>query len=104
MIESRTCAKCKADFQIQAEDFEFYKKISVPAPTWCPDCRMQRRMSFRNERGLHRRKCDATGKDIVSIYRPDAPCTVYSHDYWWSDAWDPMQYGQEYDFSRPFFE
>lgn len=65
---------------------------------------MQRRMAFRNERGLHKRKCSATGKDIVSIYRPDAPYMVYSPEYWWSDAWDPMQYGQEYDFSRPFFE
>ena len=29
---------------------------------------------------------------------------VYSHEYWWSDAWDAIEYGREYDFSRPFFE
>jgi len=102
--ETKSCQACKQKFVIASDDFEFYKKIGVPAPTWCPDCRMQRRMTFRNERGLHRRKCSATGKDIVSIYRPDAPYTVYSPEYWWSDSWDPMQYGKEYDFSRPFFE
>lgn len=30
--------------------------------------------------------------------------TVYDHDYWWSDKWDAVAYGKEYDFSRPFFE
>lgn len=30
--------------------------------------------------------------------------TVYERDYWWSDAWDPLSFGQEYDFSKPFFQ
>jgi len=102
--ETKNCQSCKKDFTIEPDDFAFYQKISVPPPTWCPECRLIRRMSFRNERGLHRRICDATKKGIVSIYRPDAPFTVYAHDYWWSDKWDPMQYGMDYDFSRPFFE
>ena len=29
---------------------------------------------------------------------------VYSNDYWNSDKWDPMDYGKDYDFSKPFFE
>lgn len=29
---------------------------------------------------------------------------VYSDEYWNSDKWDPMEYGRDYDFSRPFFE
>jgi len=28
---------------------------------------------------------------------------VYCHDCFFSDKWDPMQYGREYDFSKPFF-
>ncbi len=35
---------------------------------------------------------------------PEAPMPVYDLKYWLSDEWDPMQYGREYDFSRPFFE
>lgn len=103
-MESRNCQNCKQNFDIQPEDFVFYEKIKVPPPTFCPDCRAQRRMIFRNERGLHKRKSDATGKDIVSIYHPAAPAVVYEHDYWYSDAWNPLDYGKEYDFSRPFFE
>ncbi len=29
---------------------------------------------------------------------------VYDRDIWWSDKWDPFDYGKDYDFSRPFFE
>jgi hypothetical protein len=38
------------------------------------------------------------------MFRSDAPVVVYDKDYWWTDQWDPMDYGREYDFSRPFFE
>lgn len=29
--------------------------------------------------------------------------TVYSRDYWWSDKWDQLASGRDYDFSKPFF-
>ncbi|KKT92284.1 MAG: hypothetical protein UW92_C0003G0001, partial [Candidatus Jorgensenbacteria bacterium GW2011_GWA2_45_13] len=94
----KICQNCHRDFTIESEDFDFYKKIVVPAPTFCPMCRRERLLSWRNERSLFRRKCAATGKDIVSIFSPESPAVVYDRDYWWSDKWDPMDYGKEYDF------
>jgi len=76
----------------------------VPAPTFCPDCRLRRRLTFRNERKLYKRKCDFSNKDIISIYHKESPYKVYDQKIWWSDKWDPMEYGREYDFKRPFFE
>lgn len=102
--ETKNCQNCKKQFVIEPEDFNFYNRISVPPPTWCPDCRLRRRLAFRNERALYRRKSAATGKDVVSIFRPDSPIKVYEHEYFYSDNWDPMEYSAEYDFSRPFFE
>ncbi len=29
---------------------------------------------------------------------------AFSNDPYWSDSWDPYEYGREFDFSRPFFE
>ncbi len=98
------CQNCKSDFTIEPEDFSFYEKIKVPPPTFCPECRMIRRMIWRNERSLYRRKCSATGKSIISMYTEDVPFPVYDRDYWWSDAWDSLSFGRNYDFSRPFFE
>ena len=102
--ETRVCQNCGRKFVIEPEDFEFYKKIGVPPPTLCPDCRLQRRLAFRNERNLYRRKCDFSGKNIISIYHPNSPYKVYDQKIWWSDKWDPMDYGRDYDFNRPFFE
>ncbi len=102
--ESRICQSCKAEFVIAPEDFSFYEKIKVSPPTWCPECRMIRRFAWRNERNLFRRKDDATGNEIFSGFPQNISARVYNLDYWWSDAWDPMEYGREYDFSRPFFD
>jgi hypothetical protein len=101
--ETKKCQNCKKDFVIEPDDFAFYEKIKVPAPTFCPECRMQRRFSWRNERTLHRNVCAKTGKKIITGFAPDSGLKVYDRDFWWSDGWDPMDYGQDYDFSRSFF-
>lgn len=102
--QNTTCQHCSVDFTIEPDDFDFYEKMDVPPPTFCYECRMQRKLVFRNEKILYKRKCDATGKDMLSIYREGTPYTVYERDYWWSDAWNPLDYGQDYNFSKPFFE
>lgn len=38
------------------------------------------------------------------MHKPGAEYPVYCHDCWWSDKWDPLQHGREYDFKKPFFE
>jgi len=59
---------------------------------------------MRNERKLYTRKCDLSGRQILSIYSPDKPYKVYDQSEWWSDKWDAMDYGKDYDFKRGFFE
>ncbi|OGZ85424.1 MAG: hypothetical protein A2599_02275 [Candidatus Staskawiczbacteria bacterium RIFOXYD1_FULL_39_28] len=102
--EIKTCQNCKQDFVIEPEDFDFYEKIKVPAPTFCPDCRMRRRFVWRNERTLYRNVCAKTGKKIISGFAPDSGLKVYDRETWWSDDWDPMAYGTDYDFSKSFFK
>ena len=102
--QTKNCQNCHNDFTIEPEDFAFYKKIKVPPPTFCSQCRLQRRLVFYNLFALYKRKCDLCGIEKISIYAPNAPYTVYCPQCWWSDKWDPFVYGREYDFSRPFFE
>ncbi len=101
----KNCQNCKDDFEIESEDFVFYEKIKVPPPTFCPECRMIRRFLWRNERALYRRPCDAPehSEEIISMYSPDMPGVVFDQKYWWTDGWDPLEYGKEYDFEVPFF-
>ena len=102
--ETKQCQNCKSNFTIEPDDFSFYEKIAVPPPTFCPECRIKRRMMFMNERTLFRVKDGKSGKEILSIFPPSALFPVYEHSFWWSDEWDPLDYGMEYDFSKPFFE
>jgi len=102
--ETKNCKNCKKDFTIESEDFDFYEKIKVSEPTWCPECRQQRRYAWRNERTLYRRNCDYCGKSTVTIYSPNKPYKVYCNECWWGDDWDFASYGRDFDFTRPFFE
>ncbi len=107
---------CRASgerFQITAEDLRYLEKLSpkiggqvypLPPPTLCPRERKRRRLAFRNERRLYRRKCDATGRQIIAAYSPDKPYKVYSHSAYFSDSWNGLDYGRSIDFSRPFLE
>jgi hypothetical protein len=100
----QACQNCKQNFTIEQSDFSFYEKIKVPPPTWCFECRLIRKMLWRNERIWYKRVCDATGKPVLSIFDPKGPYKVYESEYWRSDKWNPMDYGREYDMSRNFFE
>jgi hypothetical protein len=40
----------------------------------------------------------------VSNVSQDKPFKVYEREYWNSDAWDALEYGRPFDFSRPFFD
>src|SRR3989338_2345053 len=100
----QTCKNCQHNFDIFDRDTTFYEKIKVPLPTLCPTCRQQRRAAFRNENNLYHDTCDKTVKAIISMYRPESKAIVYSPDAWWSDQWNPLGYGRDFDFSRPFFE
>ena len=51
-----------------------------------------------------KRKCDKTGKNIISVFAPDSPYKVYDYSVWYGDEFEPMEYGRDFDFSRPFFE
>ena len=101
--ENKTCQNCKNDFTIETEDFNFYEKMKVPPPTFCPQCRFVRRLIWRNERSLYKRKCDMCEKNIISMYDLDVIFPVYCPDCYKSDKWEADEHGQDYDFSKPFF-
>jgi len=106
------CKQCNTSFEITDEDLKFYDKVSpifggkkyqIPPPTLCPDCRQQRRLSFRNERNLHNRVCDLCHKNIVSVYSPDKHRPIYCSPCWHSDLWDGITYGQAIHENESFF-
>ncbi len=102
-MSQKNCKNCQQNFEITDSDKAFYQKVQVPEPTHCPACREQRRLAFRNERNLFKRACDLCKKEMISFFRADVKFPVYCSECWWSDTWDALEYGQDFDFSRPFF-
>ncbi len=110
----KTCANlwCRKSFEVTDSDLQFLdkvspviggKKLSLPPPSLCYDCRQQRRLAMRNERNLYKRTCDLCKRAVISIYTPDSAHTVYCPECWWGDKWDPLVFGRPFDPSRPFF-
>ena len=54
-MENKNCQKCKKNFRIEQEDKNFYEMMKVSEPTFCPECRLERRLTFRNDRTLYKR-------------------------------------------------
>ncbi len=102
--ETRNCQNCHNDFTIDGDDFSFYDKIKVPPPTFCPECRLIRRLRNRNERVLFKGQCGLCSKSVFTIYHPDNGYLIYCSECYSSDKWNPLDYGMEFDFNRSFFE
>ncbi len=83
--ETKNCQNCKKDFVIETDDFLFYKKIKVPPPTFCPECRFQRRLAFRNNRVFYKQKCSLCNQSLLSLYNSENPFITYCRDCWISD-------------------
>src|SRR3990167_845042 len=113
IIERRTCTVSREEFPIYQSDKEFYDKISptfvgekflIPFPTLSPKERQRRRATRRNERSLYKSTCAFSHKPIISMYHPESPYTIYDQDVRRSDKRNPLDYGRDFDFSRPFLE
>jgi hypothetical protein len=101
---NKECKTCNKGFEVRDEDLVFYEQVKSPEPDYCPDCRMMRRLAFRNERTLYKRDCDLCHTSGVSLYPSDTTFPVYCHKCWWSDKWDAREFAMDYDPSRPFLE
>lgn len=83
---------------------DFYQRMGVQPPHFPEAERARRRLAWRNERVLYKRRCDKTAAAIISVHSEDKPYPVWSNAAWWADDWDARDFGREIDFNRPFFE
>ena len=113
IVEHKNCSDCWVQFHITDTDIDFLKKVSpsfngekylLPTPESCPNCRSQKRMAWANQMNLYKRKCDLTGKNIISNVSEDKPYTIYEINEWYWDTWDQHKYWDDFDFNKTFTE
>ncbi len=108
---------CEEKFSISEEEKSFIERISpvikgrkyaIPLPVICPVCRMQNRVAHRNEQYFYHHTSAISGKPLISLYAQDnswgKDYKIVTNDEWWSDAWDGVNFGRDFDFSKGFFE
>lgn len=109
----KRCVSCSAQFSITPEHRAMMDRLSpviggttltLPDPTHCPSCRQQRRIAFRNDSHYYKNTCSSCKKSVISIYSPDKGFPVLCHECFWSDQWDALEYGRDFDFSKTFAE
>ncbi|KKU04737.1 MAG: hypothetical protein UX07_C0028G0003 [Parcubacteria group bacterium GW2011_GWA2_45_30] len=74
-----TCLGCKGPYRFIPMEYSFYKKLNLPLPQFCPECRFQNRKKFVNPPKYWKRKCQCAG--IVSdnkIYKNTAEHPAHS--------------------------
>ena len=69
--------QCTQAFKIIPNELRFYRKMKIPLPILCPNCRHFERLNRRNPMRLWDRVCTKCKKETMSSYAPDRPEIVY---------------------------
>ena len=71
--------QCTEAFKIVLEELKFYKRMNLPLPRLCPNCRHYRRINLRNPMKLWHRKCMKEGcrNEFETSYAPERPEIIY---------------------------
>jgi hypothetical protein len=101
---NQICQASGQKFIIDERDQKFYNWIRVPFPTLSPLERWRRRVAFRNDKNFFKSTCGLCNKQVISIYSGQRNFPIYCYNCFWSDNWDPLAYGVDFDFTRLFFD
>ncbi len=61
--EGRCDHQCSAAFRLIPNEIAFYKRMNLPVPRLCPNCRHFARLLFRNPMKLRKRICVCAGTE-----------------------------------------
>jgi len=71
--------QCTEAFKIIEPELQFYKRMNLPLPRLCHNCRHYERIKMRNPIRLYRRKCMNKGcqNEFETSYSPNRPEIIY---------------------------
>lgn len=102
--QTRQCQTCKKEFRISPDDFAFYERFESFSPKKCVVCIWKHLLAFWVFGRFRKTASALSGKSIITTFPETVKFPIYAHEEWASDSWDPLDFGQEYDFSKSFFE
>ncbi|MFA6000053.1 MAG: hypothetical protein WC783_03705, partial [Candidatus Paceibacterota bacterium] len=73
------CVLCNKNYRVIEDELSFYRKMNIPIPRSCPECRYTIRFNNRGPNKLWHRKCMKEGCDneFETSYAPERPEIIY---------------------------
>jgi hypothetical protein len=65
------CERCTRNYRLILQELNFYRKMNLPVPNECFNCRHERRMKMRNPRQLFGGTCAKCGMHFETSYPPE---------------------------------
>jgi|SRR3989344_1482653 len=101
---NRQCEHCKTSFETSDGELSLYEKVGIELPTICFFCRIKLHLSFWLFGKFRKGKSDLSGEGLITVLPEKNRYPIYTLTEWYSDKWDAMDYRQNYDEKRAFFE
>jgi len=86
-MEVFVCTECNKNYRIIVDELSFYRRMKIPIPHTCPECRHTKRYKGRGPNKLWRRQCmcnlenhehqDVCKNEFETSYAPERPEIVY---------------------------
>ncbi|MFZ1019861.1 MAG: hypothetical protein WAN61_02635, partial [Minisyncoccia bacterium] len=101
---NKNCIDCKNEFTIDSGDLLLYEKIGLKIPKQCFECRTKQYFIFSVFGKFRKGVSNLSGESLITVLPNKPRYPIYKSHEWWSDDWDPTDFGQDYDSSKSFFD
>lgn len=98
-----TCEHCNNQFTITDGEISMYQKVGIELPRECFLCRTKHLLSFWNFGKFRKGISDLSGESLITVLPEKSRYPIYTLHEWYSDKWDAINYGQNYNPSQSFF-
>jgi hypothetical protein len=102
--QNKICEHCKQNFTISEEELSLYEKVGIELPTLCFFCRVKIHLSFWMFGKFRKGVSALSGDSLITVLPENSRYPIYTLAEWYSDQWDPMDFGMDYDSTKSFFE
>ena len=99
----RICEHCKKGYSITEIEESLSKKIGVELSSICSDCLARQHLSFWLFGKFRKIKSDYSGESLVTVLPEKNRYPIYSLKEWFSDKWEGLDYGIDYNPEESFF-
>ena len=72
-----SCGQCRKNYKIISQEYKLLRKMQLPIPRLCFECRHGQRNSYRKERKLYDRKCSKCSTNLKTNYSPEGSEQIY---------------------------